>query len=150
MSFWRKLSKFIFGEIPSIEDDFFGIMLECGSYYECQKLFRPTEKVIVLHVDNVNGGVSDRQKEFFLNLEENYDQLVSDISPAIEKRVSEWIKGFKIKDFKSEFTLEFITIPKLENDAIKWNIAFYANNDLQHSCSIDMEDGKVTHIQIDG
>ena len=81
-------------------------------------------------------GPDEKQITFFDWLETNYDFFIKKISPAIEKIVAKWIKYYQIQDFKQEFMLEYIYIPRCEKAPFEWVIVFYAKNELQHTCTL--------------
>ncbi|GEM_PF-7083508 len=150
MGFWKKISDFLFGELIIIQDDVFGEMIDMGAAFECQKLFLATGKEIVLHIEKVDGHVSEKQKNFVSSLDKNYDQFILKIKPILEKKIKEWIANFHIQNFKNEFILEFLSLPKMEDELFEWEIAFYADNDLQHSCLLTIKGNQVININIDG
>ncbi len=150
MGFWKKISDFLFGELIIIQDDVFGEMIDMGAAFECQKLFLATGKKILLHVEKVDGHVSEKQKNFVSSLDKNYDQFILKIKPILEKKIKEWIANFHIQNFKNEFILEFLSLPKMEDELFEWEIAFYADNDLQHSCLLTIKGNQVINIHIDG
>jgi hypothetical protein len=68
----------------------------------------------------------------------------------LEQKIREWLPDFQIEDFTATFQLEYLTIPSCEEEIKEWEIVFFATGEIQHWCSINMREMKVTNILIDG
>ena len=134
----------------AISNDFFGEMIDAGNYYECRKLFRPIGKVVEIGLEKKEQGPDEKQKKFFNWIENNYDLLIEKVSPSIERRVQDWLSNYEVKDFQSEYTLEYLYIPRCDEGVFDWQISFYVENELQHWCSLEMRGLEVIEILIDG
>lgn len=149
-SILSKIGEFIFGKIIKVQNDFFGEMTDAGDYYECRKVFKPTGKVIEIGLEKKGQEPDKKQKMFFTWIEDNYDLLIKKVSPTIEEQIRKWIPNYRIQDFRKEFMLEYLYIPKCDEEIFDWQISFYADNELQHWCSLDMKGLDVKHLLIDG
>jgi len=149
-NFLKKIRELLFGKTIIIKDDFFGDMTDAGDYYECRRVFKPTGKIVEIGLEKKNTNSNEKQIIFFTWLENNYDLLIEKISPSIEKEVAEWIPNYQIRNFKKEFILEYLYIPKCDDEIFEWEISFYADNELQHWCSLNIRGTEVKNIMIDG
>lgn len=150
LNLFRKGIDFIFGKTVKIQHTFFGEMTDVGSYYECRRIFKGNKKIVEIGLAKKEEIIDNRQINFFKWIEENYEKIIVEISPAIEGEVSGFIPNYRIQNFKKEFNLEYLFIPKCDEDIFDWQISFYANNELQHTCSIDMRGTRVKQISIEG
>ena len=146
----KKMGEFIFGKTIVVQNSFFGEMIDAGDIYECRKLFNPIGKEVEIGLVKKEIEPDEKQIDFFKWIENNYGLIVQKVSPIIEKRVAEWVPNYQIKNFEKEFILEYLFIPKCENEIFEWQISFYADNELQHSCSLDMKGLEVIQILIEG
>lgn len=149
-SILKKIGEFLFGKIILVQDSFFGEMADVGSYYECRKSFKPTGKIVEIGLEKKDLKPDEKQINFFKWIEDNYDFIIQKIGPSIEAKVAEWIPNYQIQNFKKEFILEYLYIPKCDKEIFDWQISFYADNELQHWCSLDMKGMEVKDILIDG
>lgn len=147
---FQRIKDFIFGEIVVVQNDFFGDMIDAGDYYECRRIFEPTGKVVEIGLEKNEKESVENQMNFFKWIECNYELIIQKVSPVIEERVAGWITNYQIQNFKKEFILEYLYIPKCDEKIFDWQISFYANNELQHWCSLDMNGLEVKQILIDG
>lgn len=149
-SILKRIGEFFWGETIIVTCDFFGEMVDAVDYYECKKMFKPTKKIVELGLEKVEPEFKEKQIDFFRWLEDNYELIIKSVSPSIEKRIVKRIPNYRIQNFKKEFILEYFYIPKCDDKTFDWNITFYADNELQHWCSLDMVGTKVKQILIDG
>ncbi|RYE88978.1 MAG: hypothetical protein EOO37_05850 [Cytophagaceae bacterium] len=153
MGFWY----FFFGKRPQIEDGFFGTMLfmedskdPAKSYFECQRYFRPSGENIGLSVTGPLSGPTQRQKDFFNQVETNYPLLVDKLMPIIEERFGAWMPLPVIKAFAREFKLGYFLIPTREEQPMAWEITFDTVHDLNHIVTVGMLDYEPQYVRIDG
>jgi hypothetical protein len=147
--FWNKIVEFIFGKIREVDDDFFGKMLDAGSYYECRRLFSPINDIIEIGIDGDETGVSKIQKEFFKQIEKDYKLISENVTPIIEKELNKWNSNIVIDNFEKEFTPIYLRIPNCEESPLNWMIAFETIHD-SHMISVNMIDFEPDSILIDG
>jgi hypothetical protein len=135
--------------INKVEDDFFGQMMFDDTKYLVQKTFRPTETNIELEI-TIDGNQlpGQEQKTFFVTIENQYEKLIDKMVPIIENEVKNWHPDFEIKDFKSEFFLDWMTIPKQKNG--DWEMGFSSIHDESHSCTVYLNGLKPHGVHIDG
>lgn len=145
-----KILEFFFGKPEIIQDPFFGQMVEAGDYYECRRHFRPTNKEVELGVTKRPDGDLIPQQTFFKWLEDNYDDIIDSIKPPLLVEIRKWMPDYQYADFKTEFVLEYFFLPAGEAPDQKWEVTFFAQNDLQHWCSLEMKGMEVRQITIDG
>jgi hypothetical protein len=147
---------FLFGKKHRIEDEFFGSMLHVTSkdasknYYECNRQFLPKGSAIELGVEGDEKGPQQIQKEFFLSIEKNYDEIAISIAPIIENEFKNWKEDFRIQDFKNEFKPVYMFLPHCVTKPVTWEIAFESDYDLNHHISVTMQDMKAVEVLIDG
>lgn len=151
------LLDFLFGKPIKLDNEFFGTMLfikdkkdPIKSYFECKKHFAPTGKIIEIVIDGNESGPTQKQIEFFKNIEENFEELSKVIVPLIEDEFGNWKKGFKIANFQKEFEPVYLRLPRCETQPIKWEIAFESEHDRNHVFTITMSDFNAKEILIDG
>lgn len=150
MSIFNKIIEFFFGKPKIVEHTFFGEMTDIDTYFECRRIFEPTNKMVEIGLEKKDPHEDDKQVMFFHWIEENYGLIIEKITPKLEERIAKRIPGYQIENFKVEFELEYIWIPNCEVKIPEWQISFYANNELQHSCSIEMKGLEAKNIMIDG
>jgi hypothetical protein len=151
------LLDFIFGKPTKLENEFFGTMLfledkkdTLKSYYECRRQFIPSNKIIEIGIDGDISGPTQKQIDFFKNIEDNYSIIAKAISPLIEDEFGNWKEGFKINDFQKEFEPVYLRLPRCENKPIVWEIAFESDHDRNHTFTLTMSDFDAKEILIDG
>jgi hypothetical protein len=150
MEFLKKITEFVFGKQIIVEHSFFGKMIDAGDYYECRRMFRPTGTMVEIGLSKTAIEGDKKQVEFFHWLEDNFDLVIEKITPTLLTKLNTWIPNFRIYDFKKEFILEYLRIPSCEQTVFEWEISFYANNEIQHSCHFTMEGLSVKNLHIDG
>ena len=150
MGFLTKLVELIFGKIEKIQHPFFGEMIDAGNYYECRRKFKSINEIVEIGLEKGNSDSDQNQIEFFNWLDNNYEELIDKISPILENKIKEMIPEYKIDDFKKNFRLAYLYIPKCEEKPFQWKIGFDEINELQHYCFITMNELDVLKIHIDG
>lgn len=146
----QKIIEFIFGKTIIMQNDFFGEMADAGGSYECRRIFKPTGKVVEIGLEKKETTPDEKQVNFFIWLEDNYELVIQKVSPTLKKEIIKFLPKYHIKNFKEEFILEYLYIPKCDTEVFDWRISFYADNDLQHSCALEMKGLEVKSIHIDG
>jgi len=146
----------LFKKPVKIQDDLFGEMRSMDfkdkskNYFEGKGYFAPTQSKTDLLIDADIEGPTTAQKEFFIDLQNNFDQYIQKIKPLIEDEFRNWKDNFEIQDFNKEFTLVHLTIPRMEVTPLKWEMAFTTIHDANHHVTIDFTDKEPTGILIDG
>ena len=133
----------LFKKPTIIQDDFFGVLRlmefkdSSKNYFEGKGHFTPTnsETEYLIHADDTIP--TDNQKQFYQDLQINFQQYVEKINPLIEDEFRNWKEEFEIKDFSKEFTLVCIHIPSHNLTPLKWDMAFTTIHDLNHQVTID-------------
>lgn len=144
-----KVITFLFGK-PKIEiSPYFGKMVDAGDYYECLKAFKHCSKVLDIGLAKTEEKFLKDQIDFYNWIEDNYDELIIKMAIPLENSIQELIPDFKIYSFKEEFIIDYLYIPKCDRLEYEWKISFYANNDLQHGCLIELIGEEVINISIE-
>ena len=110
----------------------------------------PTNSETEFLIDADKNGPTDKQKQFYLDLQADFHSYIKKIEPLIEIEFRNWQDDFVITEFNKEFELVCITIPRLDNRPIKWDMAFTTIHDLNHQIIIDFLDEQPISILIDG
>ena len=148
---------FILKKKNSIHDEFFGKMVfvefkkkPSNNYFECRRHFKPTNELIEIGIKGNKTGPTKIQKDFFLNIESNFNIITASIQPMLESEFQNWKEDFKIIDFKHEFKAKYLQLPSCKNEPKEWEISFETAHDLNHIFTVTMNDFKATDISIDG
>lgn len=152
MGFWNSF----FGKTVKIGDAFFGEMtfMESSndpskSYFECERYFRPIGGMIELGVTGTLSGPTQRQKDFFNQIEADYFLLVPRWKELIEQEFGAWMPLPVIQDFAKEFKPGFLDIPTCVEQPIVWEITFDTIHDLNHIVTVGMLDYKPQYVRVD-
>lgn len=146
----------IFKKTQTIQDDFFGSLRyttfrdATKNYFEGRGNFEPIGDEIEYFISaDLNGPTID-QRDFYKKIEDLYGEIIVKITPLIEEEFKNWKQDFKIKDFKKEFKVVALTVPRLNSLPITWNISFETIHDDNHQVMIDFKDFEPCEILIDG
>jgi hypothetical protein len=147
----------LFKKKPVIIDPFWGKMTFIkinkkpeANYIECKPFFEPINQNIEVFIDAETSEPSVEQKQFFLKIQKNYQEITKLVTPIIENEFQNWKDGMKVIDFSKEFTPVGITLPRFEKTPINWSISFETVHDLDHQIEITMQDFEAIGILIDG
>jgi hypothetical protein len=147
----------IFKKPNKIQDEFFGelTLMEiknnpANSYFEGKVFFKPINRQIECSIDADFTGPTDEQRAFFKRVESSFEQLILKSKPLIEEEFNNWIDNLEIKDFKNEFKVVGISIPRMETYPSIWDMSFETIHDANHLITINFEDFNVSGILIDG
>lgn len=146
----------LFKKPTKIQDDFFGLLRFIDSrdssrtYFEGKGFFSPTQNETELLIQADTQGPTAAQREFYNKLQNNFEQYIQKIKPLIEDEFRNWKEDFEIKDFKKEFTLVCLTIPRLDNKPLIWDMVFTTVFDANHHVTIDFINEEPNGILIDG
>ena len=148
---------FIFGKTIKIDDQFFGEMLFFHfkkkpekNYFECKRYFKPTDNIIEIGIEGNETGPIELQKDFFRQIESEYEKIVYSVKPMIESEFKNWKEDFKIVNFQKEFKAVYLFLPRCEKEPKVWEIVFESEHDLNHTFTLTMKDFNATEILIDG
>lgn len=146
----------LFKKPTVIQNDFFGRLRfmdfkdSSKTYFEGKGFFAPTNSETEYLIQADIEGPTHSQREFYDDLQNNFEQYVLKIKPLIEDEFRNWKEDFEIKDFNKEFCLVCITIPRLDSRPLMWDMAFATVHDLNHHVTIDFMDSEPNGILIDG
>src|SRR6185436_13080470 len=110
----------LFKKPTLIQDDFFGQLRfmdfkdSSKNYFEGKGLFKPTNNETEYLIQGDLEGPTEAQKEFYIKLQNNFEQYVQKMKPLIEDEFRNWKEDFQINDFNNEFNLVCINIPRLD------------------------------------
>jgi hypothetical protein len=146
-----------FKKPAAIQDDFWGELRfvdgakQSEGCFECLKLFSPTASQVSCSIDGELPGPTAAQRSFYQKLEAGFDEYAEKIKPLIEEEFRNWKPAFEIKNFTQEFSLVFVSIPRIVNDTpVLWSVALETIHDRNHTIAIDFTDEYPTNILIDG
>ena len=145
----------IFKKKPKIADDLFG-ELGYTTFKNSQKNFYDGTATIDgqqigINLDADHAGPTTKQKDFFIKLRDNYSSFKTEVLvPFLKKELTDWIEENQITDFDAEFTIDGISLPRMDQSPIKWSLTLYSLK-IDHYLTIEFsgmtpEDG----IVIDG
>jgi hypothetical protein len=146
----------LFKKPQVIQDDFFGTLTfmifkdPTKNYFEGKGKFKPTGEEIEYLVGADLSGPTNDQRNFYNKVQDSYEELISRITPLIEDEFKNWKEDFKIKDFKKEFKLVAMTIPRLNSNAISWDMSFETIHEADHQITVDFKNFEPDGILIDG
>lgn len=146
--------EFLFGKTKTIEDEFFGVLQLFDSkdktkqHFEGKRSFSPTNQSIWLEIDADFSGPTNEQKQFFRQIEDQYDELVEKVKPLIITEYQNLRADFAIQDFKNEFTPVHLTIPLLPQSEIEWELAFDTIHDSNHTVIIGFSNFESAYLYI--
>ena len=139
-----------------LENEFFGRLTfmkmkdPSKSYFEGTGLFKPTGEEIDYLIDADATGPTIEQHDFYTNIQNTYDEIILKVSPVIEKEFKNWKEDFQINDFKKEFKLVGLTIPRQPNPNFSWDMSFDSVHDEEHQFTIDFDKFEPVGVSIDG
>ncbi|GEP88795.1 hypothetical protein J2T02_002509 [Chitinophaga terrae (ex Kim and Jung 2007)] len=125
-----------------INDEFFGPLryIEikgARGYFEGKGLFAPLGYETEYLIEAETSGPAEWQKEFYKNLQLEFDGYIEKIKPLITDELREEDPDIEIGDFKDEFTLVNITIPFSHTPVVRWNMAFTTIHEADHYVTVE-------------
>jgi hypothetical protein len=146
----------LFKKPPAIQDELFGKLRfvdfkdPLQNYFEGKVFFNPSQAEIVVLIHSDLEGPGAEQRAFYKEVENNFDRYLEKIKPLIEDEFRNWKEAFEIRDFNKEFTMDCITIPRIDVRPYKWEMVFTTVHDRNHYVTIDFVDKEPKGILIDG
>ena len=146
----------LFKKSVFVQDDLFGRLQfvdfkdSTKNYFEGAGFFAPTQSETDYLIRADIEGPTEEQRQFYLDLQANFEQYVEKITPLIEGEFQNWREDFKITNFTKEFSLVCITIPRQDILPMVWEMAFTTIHDLDHHVTIDFIGNESNGILIDG
>lgn len=134
-----------------IKDDIFGLMLfnknSKLSYYQGHFLFKPSNKEIDIFLDSNKAGINPKQKIFFHQIENNYNQLVIKISQAITEKLNKRkLREIIINDFSNEFTLYAISISWVSQLNQEWSLSYHSDIHSPSGLTVNFKNWEIINI----
>ncbi|RYD97401.1 MAG: hypothetical protein EOP50_05735 [Sphingobacteriales bacterium] len=143
-----------FKKEPAFIDPFFGALrfldFKSGSCFEGRKTFAPTGVTLDVLIDADKEGPHPAQRDFFSEVERNFDLLKTRMTPLIEEEFRNWKEDFIIREFDKEFSLVHLHIPRQDARPHQWELAFTSIHDPDHHITIEFEGLDPQGILIDG
>jgi hypothetical protein len=146
----------VFKKPQVIKDDFFGALTymtfkdPAKNFFEGKGMFKPTSAEIEYFIEADVSGSTNDQRHFYDNVQASYDDIISKIIPLIEDEFKNWKEDFKIENFKKEFKLVAMTIPRLNKNTTIWDMSFETIHDDNHRVTVELKDFEPDGIMIDG
>ena len=113
-----------------IQDPVFGSMTmfddETGCYASVH--FSILNKEIELYVHTNAWGPTEEQRALFKDIVQRYFQYTENLPALIEGAFRKEKPEFRITDFRREFELSVVTIPKLETTPLCWEFDFVTSH----------------------
>lgn len=137
-----------------IQDEVFGrlklIKGKTNNFFFGKQIFVPIENEITIHIATNNDAISNQQREFYLELQINYEEYKTKMIPIIEDTFQNAIENFKISNFDKEFKLIAVLVPDYSEKLLVWNLSFESRHEENHLFTIDFNDYEPIDLQIDG
>lgn len=136
----------LFKKPTTIQDPFFGPLRwvtnkdASKNCYEGNRMFGPINETVEFFIQCDLSGPTSAQREFYQHLQTNYDVLIEKAIPLIEKEFRNDIEGFKILNFRKEFIITLLNIPRLEKTPFFWDASFESIGDKNYFFTIDFKD----------
>jgi hypothetical protein len=114
----------------TVEDAFFGKLafVEATeyepSYLFGAKEFTPLNAIVEYQIYNVNKIVSQKQRKWMAEIENNYDGLKTDIEAFINAELNKIDEKGKIFNLERDLTIDLITIPFNLNEVVEWSLTY--------------------------
>lgn len=145
----------LFKKPVTIQDPIFGTLQWMGSkdaskkYFIGSGMFAPTKETIEYVIEADASGPTTAQREFYQYIQTNYDVLTEKAIPLIEKEYRQDMEEFKISNFKKEFKISSLTIPRLERTPLDWDMSFESIADENYFFLIDFKDFEPIQVHVE-
>lgn len=119
----------------TIEDEFFGKLLfieateYVPSYLFGAKEFRPLNSEVEYQIYNDTKTVSQEQREWVTEIENNYDGLKVEIETFINSELAKIDGKEKKFNLENDLNIDLITIPKNLNPVVEWSLTYGVEKD---------------------
>ncbi|UCD89059.1 MAG: hypothetical protein JSW04_11525 [Desulfobacterales bacterium] len=153
----KKLKEKIFGKTPTTMDhEFFGKIVFMGGnipdendYWECEiELEKGKDPIGILITAGIEGP-SFKQVEFCKDIISNLDKLFDKCWPIFEPDFEEWTGKTFSGNWRDDFKLMDISIPKDANIKNKWSVCYFVDA-ANHYFTANFENGSPKLNIIDG
>jgi hypothetical protein len=144
----------IFKKKPKFVDELFG-ELGYTKFKDSSKNFYDGEVkfqgiLIGVNIDADENGPTNEQKDFFKNLNTEYNEIKENIIlPFLRNELEDNIEDAGLNNFDNEFKFDGISIGRIKNIKTEWSIT-YDSKPMRHYVSIYFEGMKPKYITIDG
>jgi len=153
----RKLKAFVFGKPPlEMEHDFFGKIFFMGGdisvandYWESELKIEGAKEPLTVLINAPKKGPSEDQAAFYKNVISDLDALFNKCWPIFEPDFSPWTNKEFSGDWKEDFELMSIEIPKDGNENNEWSVSYYVDA-ANHYFTARFENGEPKYNEIDG
>lgn len=151
-------SLFLSQRVELIDEDFgqlqFVSTQKLQSCWESMPIiFNPTKTEISFIIEADESGPTEKQREFYKDLEANYFKYFETVCyPYLKREIEEtWYKkeGLTEDEFKNGFLPESISFNTFKNEILNWEITFICEFDT-HYFTIEMSNWEALNLQIDG
>ncbi len=114
------------------------------NHYHGHFIFKPTNTEIDIFLFSDKDGYDPKQKLFFEKIEKGYQDIIEKSVPKIEELLQKRKRKMIIQDFKKEFTLFAISIPRIPNK--NWTLSFTSEKHALGRITIHFNDMDVVSI----
>lgn len=154
---WQKLKKMIIGKPPiEMEHDFFGKMLFMGDeepadddYWEAELSIKEAKGPLTVLINAPISGPTEEHVSFYKNSVSDLDALFNKCWPIFEPDFRQWTEKEFSGDWKDDFELMSIEIPRNADEKNEWTVGYYVDA-ANHYFTARFIDGKPKYNEIDG
>lgn len=134
----------IFKRKPRFADDLFGELVYSTFSHQADNFFEGCVKFhsqeIGVTIDADEFGPTQKQKDFYITLRDNYPKIKDDIIiPYLHKELIVWLNKEPIVEFDTEFIIDGISLPDITDQPIAWSMTFYCIK-IDHYLTIEFID----------
>ncbi len=136
--------------------DFFGKILFMGGetpeeddYWECELKIEGYSKPICVLITAGIDGPSQKHVDFFKEIISNLDNLFKRCWPIFEPDFEEWTRKTFCGNWKDDFELDGLQIPKDGNINNEWDVCYFVNA-AGHYFTAYFKNGNPIYNEIDG
>ena len=154
---WQKLKEMILGKAPiEVDHEYFGRILFMGEdmpaddgYWEAQKSINESKEPISLIINAPLSGPTEAQVAFCQRMLSDLDALFFRCWPIFEPDFQQWTDKEFSGNWKDDFELMSIEIPKDADEKNDWTVGYYVDA-AKHYFTARFVEGKPGYNEIDG
>ena len=154
---WKKLKEIILGKPPvDMEHDYFGKILFMGGgkpadddYWEAEAPIKEAKEPLTILINAPISGPTEAHVEFYKKAVSDLDALFGKCWPIFEPDFQQWTDKRFSGNWKDDFELMSITIPRGADENNEWTVGYYVDA-AKHYFTARFIDGKPKYNEIDG
>jgi hypothetical protein len=149
MGLFDRLGKLFQGKW--LDDPLFGrIRFQSSGFWEGHAHFRPAGKAVEVLIDGGEEGPTEKQREFFRDLEARYPQLAERLGDVLLRELASWTeKEYSRAEVWNLFTLAAISIPDPRAVPLEWELTYETSAD-GHSFDVAMRGFEPEGVTVNG